>query len=61
MITLPNGKCPQCGGEIRTSTIEAHPSRDDEAVQAFWCNKCERIVKSITISLRPKEKPGTGT
>ena len=57
MIVLPaNGSCPVCLSKIHYSTTEVHPSRSDLAIQNFECPKCNRVVKSIVISLKPRGK-----
>ena len=55
-MRLPNGTCPVCHGKIVESDIDLHPSRADLAIQNFWCQKCNRVVKSVTYSLKPKGK-----
>jgi hypothetical protein len=55
-MRLPNGTCPVCYSKIIASDIDLHPSRPDLAIQNFWCPKCERVVKSVTYSLKPKKE-----
>jgi phage FluMu protein Com len=49
--------CPKCRQPIRRTTIEAHPSRTDIAIQNFHCADCGHL-KSVVLSLKPGKPPG---
>jgi hypothetical protein len=51
-----NDPCPRCGKPTMHCAIEPHPSRNDIAIQDFYCGDCGPI-KTVVLSLKPVKKP----
>ena len=52
-LNLPyNDPCPRCHKPTMDSVIEAHPRRNDIALQNFRCADCGP-VKTVVLSLKP--------
>lgn len=49
--------CLKCGTSIKFSTIDLHPSYNEEAIQELTCEKCGHVMFK-TISLKPKPREG---
>ena len=47
-----NDPCPRCGKPTMHCAIEPHPSRNDIAIQDFYCGDCGPI-KTVVLSLEP--------
>jgi hypothetical protein len=51
-----NEPCPQCSKPIMQGAVDAHPSRNDVAIQNFHCADCGPL-KTKVLSLKPDKPP----